>query len=186
MKKILGVLAFIGLIAAIAYAATPTCTGPQSGYVVGTQAQADAASASTGAGDLYVADEFKVSGTSAFTGTATSTGKRVTTPSTVVTLSTGTTITLSAAFALIASSGGAVTNVLPGTTVATAIISTSTVVNPNGTKVILMGTSDTDIITLSDSPVFALGGATRALGVGDILELIIYNGIWYEVGFTNN
>ncbi len=113
-------------------------------------------------------------------GTLTTTGKRVATPVTHAALSATTQITLTSAFTVISSSGGAVTNT------AAPLISTATATNPNGTRAMLIGSSDTDIPTLSDSACFALGAATRAMGVGDILELIIYNGIWYEVGFTNN
>lgn len=75
MKKMIAIAVVFASIAGILYAATPpTCTGPSAGFVVGTQVQADAASASQGAGDLYVADELKVSGTAAITGAMTVTG----------------------------------------------------------------------------------------------------------------
>lgn len=75
MKKVIAIAVFCASVAGILHAATPpTCTGPSAGLVVGTQLQADAASASQGAGDLYVADELKVSGTSALTGALTVTG----------------------------------------------------------------------------------------------------------------
>ena len=72
MKKVIVIAVVCAAIAGIVYAATPpTCTGPSAGMVVGTQAQADVASASQGAGDLYVADELKVSGTTTLVGPVT-------------------------------------------------------------------------------------------------------------------
>lgn len=113
-------------------------------------------------------------------GTVTTNGKRVMTPTVHAVLNATAQVTPTSQFVIVASTGGVVVNT------AAPLISTATATNPNGTKVLLMGASDTDTLTVSDSATFALGAATRLLGIGDILELIIYNGIWYEVGFTNN
>ena len=67
------------------------------------------------------------------------------------------------------------------------IISTETAVNGDRISFI----SRTSSITFTDNGAVAgtglrLGATTRALGLGDILELIFFNGFWQEIGFVNN
>lgn len=188
MKKLITIICSIFLSVPI-FAAT---YDGSAGRVIGTRAQHVTSGVTVGAGDLLVYDALNVVGTATHsgattltgattqTGTLTSAGKIVKTPVAHAALSVTTQVSLTSAFMIVASSGGAVIST------AAPLISTATATNPNGTTCILMGSSDTDIPTVIDSATFALGAATRALGVGDILELIIYNGIWYEVGFTNN
>ena len=114
------------------------------------------------------------------TGDVTFYGKLTMTPVAQTGITTSSAVINTSNYMILTSSGGGVVNT------AEAFISTATAVNPNGTRVILMGGSNTDSVTVSDSSVFALGAATRLLGLGDILEVIIYDGVWYEVGFTNN
>ena len=66
-------------------------------------------------------------------------------------------------------------------------ISTTSVTN--GKILFIMG--GTNPITFSDggtltNSALSLGSATRAVGSGDILELIFYSGKWREFGFVNN
>ncbi len=92
-----------------------------------------------------------------------------------------TTTNLDASFITLTSTGGAVlVGSLPtiATTTATA-----------GDRYTLLST--TVSVTFSDNDQVAgtlleLGASTRALGVGDILELIYHNSSWWEIGFYNN
>ncbi len=99
-------------------------------------------------------------------------------------LSTSTSLTtsnLDTSFVTLTSTGGALTvGSLPtiATTTATA-----------GDRYTLLSTTAT--LTFSDNDQVAgtlleLGASTRALGVGDILELIYHNSSWWEIGFYNN
>ena len=99
-------------------------------------------------------------------------------------LSTSTSLTtsnLDSSFITLTSTGGALTvGSLPtiATTTATA-----------GDRYTLLSTTAT--LTFSDDDqvtgtLLELGASTRALGVGDILELIYHNGKWWEIGFYNN
>lgn len=160
------------------------------GLTVATEAEKANATVTPGAGDIYVAGTFEVDGASRFDGLITVTGaisttanitssaKRVVTPGTQTGITTSSQVVITSEF-MILTPTGSITNT------AAPLISTATATNPNGTTVILMGGSS-DVLTVSDSAAFALGSATRALGLGDILELIIWDGIWYEIGFTNN
>lgn len=84
-------------------------------------------------------------------------------------------------FNVFTSSGG------PLTLSATPTITTTTWAE--GTRFIIQSATNTitfqDNGTLSGS-LLELGANTRALGVGDILELIFRNSTWWEIGFYNN
>ncbi len=83
-----------------------------------------------------------------------------------------------------------------GSGVAVTLTSTPSVPTncvPDGWTIRIVGTDDTNTLTLQDDGTLAdseleLGASTRALGLGDILSLQ-YNAAlnkWLEVGFNNN
>lgn len=110
--------------------------------------------------------------------------KLVYTPEATVTLNSTTEIDetiFKNTFNVITSSGGALLM---------ASVPTIDTTRPvDGTMLIIQ--SSTNTVTFQDAGTLAgsgleLGSNTRALGVGDILELIFRNGSWYEIGFYNN
>ncbi len=103
-------------------------------------------------------------------------GKRVVIPGTQTGITTSSQCVPTSEY-MVVSATGALTNT------AAPFISTNTYTS--GTVVTLVGGS-TDVLTVSDSACFALGSSTRALGAGDVLSLILINGVWYETGFVNN
>lgn len=99
-------------------------------------------------------------------------------------MSTSTSLTpsnLDASFITLTSTGGAVlVGSLPTIATTTAVA---------GDRYTLLST--TVSVTFSDNDSVAgtlleLGSTSRALGVGDILELIYHNSSWWEIGFYNN
>lgn len=116
-------------------------------------------------------------------GKVTANGKFVHTPQTQTGITTSSAIVITSAFMVVSASGSL-------TSVAAPLISTATATNPDGTRVLLMGGSS-NVLTVQDADTLPnscleLGSSTRAIGAGDVLELIIYGGKWYEVSFVNN
>jgi len=175
--------------------AEPTRFGSETGVVVGSQSQEVSSGYTISGGDLYVADELYVSGAETHagavsnTGTVTnsgmmiSSGKRVITPATSLNLDKAASLVVSSEFMVVSTTGVV-------TMTSTPFISTSTSVNPNGTRVEIIN-GGTSAFTLQDkgtltNSCLSLGGSTRVLGAGDTIILKIYNGIWSEFAYTNN
>jgi hypothetical protein len=92
-----------------------------------------------------------------------------------------TSVNMDKTFMVLTSTGGAVT------LGATPTIATTTFTNGDRYTIL----SATDTLTFSDNgtvsgTLLELGSTTRALGVGDILQLIYLSGKWYEIGYQNN
>ncbi len=116
-------------------------------------------------------------GTSNVTGALTASGRIILTPTTQTAVSTSTVITPIVPYLILVSTGGAVT--LP----ASALSTTAT----SGTYLIL-GSTTTNTITLSDGTGLQLGASTRAL---DGLKRItlIFDGLdsqWKELSYASN
>jgi len=55
-----------------------------------------------------------------------------------------------------------------------------------GQQITIIGTSDTNTITITNNLGVKLGGATRVLGINDTLTLVYDGTDWLEIGFGNN
>lgn len=109
----------------------------------------------------------------------------LTTPSTAIqSLLAATAVDPNAAKIRVAGNGGAVT-----------LVATPTISDPtnDGQQLIIVGTHDTNTVTFQNESALAgtklkLGAASRALGAGDVLELIWDEVMdrWLETGFVNN
>jgi hypothetical protein len=55
-----------------------------------------------------------------------------------------------------------------------------------GRLLVLVGSDDTNTVTISRTTTIKLGGATRALGAQDTLTLLSDGTNWIELGFVNN
>lgn len=104
-------------------------------------------------------------------------GPNIFTPSSLQTIASGAQASANATTIIVVGSGGAIT--LDGTT---AIVDGS-----NGQILIVVGTDDTNTVTVNDGANTNLGG-NRVLGAGDRLTLqwLTVSGVWEEMFFQNN
>jgi len=131
-------------------------------------------------GDLSVTGNVTVTGDLSLTGNITSDGLETKSVSSTVYLSTSSSLSITDSVMVICGTGTITSN-------ATPFISTTTYTE--GTHFMIVGGSNT--VTLQDNgtksgTLLELGGNTRSVGQNDVLELLLINGKWIEVGFGDN